>query len=416
MLQVPETLQQVQLPRDAIGVPRREVRGCGGVLPPDWEKACKDSGGATAKRAARGLRLSPQMIAKNDIAWARLDEAPVPEKLARAARLRYVSDDEPGFSRRKNGRGFVYVDEAGRKLRRMRHLQRIHELVIPPAWTDVWICRDEHGHLQVTGRDDQERKQYIYHERWREASNLAKFRRMLRFGTMLPEIRQKVSRQLRQRGDSREKVCSLLLALLDHTSIRVGNEEYVQENGSYGLTTLRRRHITADGAKVCFRFRSKSGKKHCVELNDARLSRLVLRSRDLPGQHLFTYQTASGEYVPATSDDVNAYLRELTGESFTAKDFRTWKASAVAAGMLFDQPDVPSISQRKKIITSVVKHTADVLGNTATVCRKYYIHPLLLESYLEGNLADHFQDFRPRRKKWLSRDEQLLIRFLETIP
>jgi DNA topoisomerase-1 len=354
------------------------------------------------------------MIAKTEIAWAQLDDAAEPPALAEAARLRYVSDEEPGFYRKKNGRGFRYVDGTGRKVRRMRDLQRIHSLVIPPAWTEVWICRDADGHLQVTGRDDQERKQYIYHERWREASNLAKFRRMLKFGTVLPEIRQKVARQLRQRTDTREKVFSLLLALLDHTSIRIGNEEYVQENGSYGLTTLRRRHIVSDGAAVCLNFRSKSGKHHCVAITDPRLAKMVLRSRDLPGQHLFTYKNGGGAYVPATSDDVNAYLRELTGESFTAKDFRTWKASAVAAGMLFDRPEVHSKAQRRKVVTSVVKHVAEVLGNTPTVCRKYYIHRLLLETYLEDDFAEHFDRFRPRRRKWLNRDEQLLIRFLET--
>jgi DNA topoisomerase I len=353
------------------------------------------------------------MIARNEIAWTKLEEALEPQQLAAAARLRYVSDEEPGFYRRKNGKGFIYVDASGRKLRGGRHLARIESLVIPPAWTDVWICRDEAGHLQVTGRDDQERKQYIYHERWREASNFAKFRRMLKFGTILPEIRRNVSRQLRQRNDSREKLCSLLLALLDHTSIRVGNEEYVQENGSYGLTTLRRRHIASEGPAVCLRFRSKSGKQHCVELADRRLAKLVLRSRDLPGQHLFTYQNGNGEYVPATSDDVNTYLRELTGESFTAKDFRTWKGSAVAAGMLYDRPQVAPRTRRRKVVASVVKHTAEVLGNTATVCRKYYVHPRLLESYEEGSLAELFPGFRPRRRKWLSRDEQLLLQFLK---
>jgi DNA topoisomerase-1 len=355
------------------------------------------------------------MIAKNEIAWGELEDSPAPQSLAEAASLQYVTDEEPGFYRRKNGKGFVYVDGSGRKLRGVRHLERIHSLVIPPAWTDVWICRHASGHLQVTGRDDQERKQYIYHERWREASNLAKFRRMLRFGQVLPEIRRNVHSQLRRRNATREKTCSLLLALLDHTSIRVGNEEYVQENGSYGLTTLRRRHITSDGASVCLKFRSKSRKSHCVSIADERLAKLVLRSRDLPGEHLFTYENENGEFVPATSDDVNAFLRELTGESFTAKDFRTWKASAVAAGMLADQPDISSKAQRRKIITSVVKHAAELLGNTATVCRKYYIHPMLLEEYLEGSLGEHFEGFRPRRRKWLNRDEQLLLRFLEHV-
>lgn len=355
------------------------------------------------------------MIASRGNTWAKLEEAPDPEALAKAARLRYVSDEEPGFYRRKFGRGFVFVDEQGRRLRRGKARSRIESLVIPPAWTDVWICRDEDGHLQVTGRDDQQRKQYIYHERWREASNLVKFRRLLRFGLLLPTIRAQVARSLRQRKESREKVCSLVLALLDHTSIRVGNEEYVQENGSFGLTTLRRQHIVQDGSKLCFRFRGKSGVKRCVELGDPRLARLVVRSRDLPGQHLFTYHKEDGQFAPVTSDDVNAYLRELTGESFTAKDFRTWKGSAVAAGMLFDQPAAAALRERRKFVTQVVKHVADVLGNTATVCRKYYIHPRLLEMYLEGEFEQGVRGFPPRRRKWLNRDELLLLHFLEQV-
>lgn len=346
---------------------------------------------------------------------ARLDDAVPPQELAKAARLKYLLDEEPGIHRRKNGRGFVYVDNAGRKVRRGRQLQRIESLVIPPAWTEVWICPVEDGHLQVTGRDEQQRKQYIYHERWREASNLVKFRRMRKFGMMLPEIRQQFHRQLRQRGDSREKACSLLLALLDQTSIRIGNEEYVQENGSYGLTTLRRRHIAVEDATVYIRFRGKSGKKRCVELRDARLAKLVLRYRDLPGSHLFTYRNTEGEYHPTTSDAVNGFLRELTDEAFTAKDFRTWTGSATAVGLLFDQSAIDARRERRKVATQVVKQVAETLGNTTTVCRKYYIHPLLLETYEAGSFQQRVQRFRPRRRKWLSRDEQLLIHFLQAI-
>jgi DNA topoisomerase-1 len=354
------------------------------------------------------------MIAKSATIWSRLDDWPKPQVLAQAARLRYVSDEQPGIHRRKNGRGFIYVNGNGRRLRGGRTLKRIESLVIPPAWTEVWICPEEDGHLQVTGRDEQQRKQYIYHDRWREASNLLKFRRLLKFGAMLPDIRQQVSKNLRQRQDSRAKVCSLVLALLDHTGIRVGNEEYVQENGSYGLTTLRRKHISADGSLICFRFRGKSGVKRCVELRDRRLARLVLRCRDLPGEHLFTYQRDDGTFVPVTSDDVNDYLREVSGESFTAKDFRTWKGSSVAAGLLFDRPDLGAKAVRRKVATQVVKQVAETLANTPAVCRKYYIHPLLLESYQDGDLALYFQGFRARRRKWLSRDEQLLLRFLES--
>jgi DNA topoisomerase-1 len=364
---------------------------------------------------ARRLHCVSAMIAATFPGRSNGDDVLEPQALARAARLHYVSDEEAGIQRRKNGHGFVYVDPRGRRLRSERMLERIQSLAIPPAWTDVWICRDAEGHLQVTGRDQRQRKQYIYHPRWREASNLAKFRRLLRFGLMLPEVRQKVNKQLGQRKDSREKVCSLVLALLDQTSIRVGNEEYVQDNDSYGLTTLRRRHIAIESETICFRFRGKSGKKRCVEVRDRRLARLVARCCGRPGDCVFTYPTDGGGHATIASDDVNSYLRDLTRESFTAKDFRTWKGSAVAAGMLFDQPGVAKKTQRRKIVSQVAKGVGELLGNTPTVCRKYYIHPELLESYIEGDFHERFDGVRPRRRKWLTRDDQLLIQFLQTV-
>ncbi len=338
-----------------------------------------------------------------------------PAALAELAGLQYVCDEEPGLYRRKAGKGFCYVDAHGQRVRRRRTLQRIESLVIPPAWTDVWICKYEDGHLQATGRDEQQRKQYIYHERWREMSNLAKFRRMLDFGLVLPKIRQQTQKQLALRKHCREKVSSLVLALLDETSIRVGNEEYVRENRSYGLTTLRRRHVQVNGAGVCFRFRGKSGIPRCVELRDPRVARLVERCRELPGAHLFVYERDDGGYEPITSDDVNRHLQSLAGEAFTAKDFRTWKASAYAAGRLHDHGEGATKGSRQKAVSQVVKDTAALLGNTPSVCRSYYIHPLLLEFYLEERFPQELGDVRPRSRRWLSREEQILLRFLQSL-
>jgi DNA topoisomerase-1 len=352
------------------------------------------------------------MICRTKIDWSQIDDTLDPPALARAARLRYVSDDEPGFSRRKHQRGFTFIDANGRAVRQSRALQRIQSLVIPPAWRDVWICRFEDGHLQVTGRDEQQRKQYIYHERWRETSNLAKFRRIFRFGTLLPELRKHVQRELRQRKHNQDKVCALVLALLDQTSLRVGNEEYVKANRSYGLTTLRRKHVVLENGDVCLKFRGKSGVPRCILVQDPRLAKLVLRCRDLPGAHLFTYAKEDGGYDCVNSDDVNRHLRALMDESFTAKDFRTWKASAWAAGRLMENNDLTSRSQRNRFVSQVVKQTAEVLGNTPSVCRQFYVHPALLESFIEGEFSRYVARYRARRRRWISGDEQVLLHFL----
>ncbi|MBW3596382.1 MAG: DNA topoisomerase IB [Planctomycetes bacterium] len=346
------------------------------------------------------------------ISWNKLADATEPEALAKLAQLRYVTDDEPGIERRKAGGGFSYIDADGNRVRSRRTRQRIESLVIPPAWTDVWIAADEEAHLQVTGRDDQGRKQYLYHERWRHVSNLAKFRRMLDFGRALPKVRREVHRRLSRRKHSREKVCSLVLALLDETSLRVGNEEYVRENGSYGLTTFRRRHVHVNGAGVSFRFRGKSGVTRTVELRDKRVAKLVERCRELSGRRLFVYEADEGRYEAVTSDDVNEHLQSLAGDSFTTKDFRTWKASAFAAGRLFEE-EAASKRRRRSAISRVVKETAALLGNTPSVCRSAYIHPLLLDAFLEGDFPAEFRDLRIRRDRWRPRDEQILLHFLK---
>jgi DNA topoisomerase-1 len=335
-----------------------------------------------------------------------------PEQLARLARLKYVLDDEAGFGRHMNGSGFQYMNGHGRRLRDSRHLKRIETLAIPPAWTDVWICRQSNGHLQATGRDDRGRKQYIYHEQWREISNEAKFLRLKPSVRFLPDLRRKVSQDLRGRELSRTRVLAGLVALLDLTSIRVGNEEYVRQNDSYGLATLRTRHVTLQGNRAILRFRGKSGLHREASVEDKRLVRLLKQLKGLRGAHVFQFVDEAGQIHPVDSMAVNEYLDERSGHHFTAKDFRTWKASAVAAGLLYSEEPVEKLAARKRIVKKVFAAVAETLGNTPTVCRKYYVHPGLIETYLDGKLTQIFQRFRSSRRKSFNVDEQLLARFL----
>jgi len=335
-----------------------------------------------------------------------------PEELARLARLRYVLDEQPGLAREKNGHGFKYFNGDGRQIRQARLVQRIESLAIPPAWTEVWICRSAEGHLQATGRDARGRKQYIYHERWREISNLAKFWRLKYCAKFLPELRRKVALDLRGRELAQRRVLAGMVALLDLTSIRVGNEEYVRQNNSYGLATLRARHVTFQGRRAVLRFRGKSGLKREAVVEEPRLVRLLKQLKKLPGAHVFQYVDAEGKAHAADATMVNDYLRELANTPFTAKDLRTWKASGMAAGILFDQRDEEKLAGRKRVINQAIRDVAEALGNTTTVCRKYYVHAGLLEVYLEGNLAKFLSRFRPRCQGRLSRDEQILARFM----
>lgn len=334
------------------------------------------------------------------------------EELARFAKLQYVLDEEPGFTRQLNGHGFCYCNGRGRKVRDHRQLKRIEALAIPPAWTEVWICPRSDGHLQATGHDARGRKQYLYHEHWREISNLAKFLRLKSCAKFLPALRHQVSRDLRGHDLTRERVLAGIVALLDLTFIRIGNEEYVRENGSYGLATLRTRHLTIQGNRALLRFKAKSGLRREVLIEDKRLVRFLKQVKKLRGEHVFQYLDAMGQIHVADSIAVNEYLRERTGHSFTAKDFRTWKASAIAAGMLYAEPPAEKLAVRKRVVKQVFAAVAEALGNTPTVCRKYYVHPGLVNSYLDGTFAAIFHRFRPASKPSLSRDEQLLNRFL----
>lgn len=303
---------------------------------------------------------------------------------AKFAGLRYVSDERPGIQRRRAGKHFSYVGLDGAPIRDEAALKRIKSLAIPPAWTDVWICPSPRGHIQATGRDAKGRKQYRYHPRWRGVRDETKYHRMLAFGQALPTIRARVNQDLGMRGLPREKILATVVCLLEATLIRVGNEEYARENHSYGLTTMEDRHVDVEGSMLEFHFRGKSGVEHVVDFRDKRVSRVIKKLRDLPGHHLFEYIDEQGEQQTIDSDDVNAYLQEITGEEFTAKDFRTWAGSLLAAQALQEFESIDSEAQAKKNIVHAIEQVAQRLGNTPSVCRKCYVHPEILNAYLEG--------------------------------
>jgi DNA topoisomerase I len=304
-----------------------------------------------------------------------------------AAGLHYTLDQHPGFTRARAGKGFAYRDTHGRPLRDARVLARIRALAIPPAWTDVWICPSATGHIQATGRDSKGRKQYRYHARWRVVRDETKYQRLLEFARLLPRIRARVQADLGEPGLSRRKVVATVVRLLETTLIRVGNEEYARQNRSYGLTTMRSSHVDVSGARVKFRFRGKSGRDHVIDLLDRGLSRIVKRCQELPGQQLFQYVGDQGRRRSLESADVNAYLREITGADFTAKDFRTWAGTVLAAWALHDLPVPRSGKPTRRNVVRAIETVADRLGNTPSVCRKCYVHPEVVAAYLDGSLA-----------------------------
>jgi DNA topoisomerase I len=309
-----------------------------------------------------------------------------PVASAKQAGLRYVNGAEPGITRKRSGRGFVYLDAHGRPVHDAKVLARIRSLVIPPAWEKVWICPLEEGHLQATGRDQRGRKQYRYHPKYRLARDENKFGRMLAFAEVLPKIRGQLKEDLALHGLPKRKVLAAVVTLLDRTCIRVGNEAYAKENNSYGLTTLHDRHVDVSPPRIRFHFRGKSGQLHDLELMDPKLAKIVKQCRDLPGYELFQYVDDHGEHATIDSSDVNDYLREMTGEDFTAKDFRTWHGSGHAAQLLAEMGRAESEAQMKRNIVAAVKATAALLGNRPATCRKYYIHPCVAESYTAGTI------------------------------
>jgi DNA topoisomerase-1 len=345
---------------------------------------------------------------------------PDPVESAKSAGLRYVSDDRPGIRRRRSGTSFRYVHPDGTPVRDEPTLRRIRSLVIPPAWTDVWITTDPRGHLQATGRDAKGRKQYRYHPRWRAVRDETKYGRMIAFGRALPAIRARIDHDLRRPGLPREKVLATIVRLLETTLIRVGNEEYARENRSYGLTTLRSRHVDVHGSELRFSFRGKSGKEHHVALHDRRLARVMRRLQELPGQEVFQYVDDDGARVSIDSDDVNAYLREIAGEEFSAKDFRTWAGTVLCSVALRELDAATSETEAKHNVAQVVKQVAQQLGNTPAVCRACYVHPTVIEAYLEASPDRPFADALGREltataeaESTLDPDEVAVLRMLQ---
>jgi len=310
--------------------------------------------------------------------------APDPVASAREAGLRYVSDSRPGIRRLKSGKTFRYVTPEGKPLRDRETLARIKSLVIPPAWTDVWICPIANGHLQATGRDARGRKQSRYHPKWREVRDENKYERMVHFAAALPLIRARVKEDLARPGMPREKVLATIVSVMEQTHIRVGNEEYARTNKSYGLTTLRNKHVEVHGSEVTFSFQGKSRVHHTVSLRDRRLARIIKQCTELPGYELFQYVDADGTLHKIDSSDVNEYLREITGQHFTAKDFRTWAGSVLACGVLQEIGPFTSATEAKKNVVAAIAKVAAQLGNTPSVCRKCYVHPAVLDAYLGG--------------------------------
>ena len=332
-----------------------------------------------------------------------------PIESAQAAGLRYVSDTQPGIRRKKSGKGFSYVGTDGKPIRDEKELARIRSLAIPPAYTDVWICPIPNGHIQATGRDARGRKQYRYHPKWREARDETKFGRMLAFSEVLPKIRERIDRDLARPGLPREKVLATVVRLLECTCIRVGNDEYAKANRSYGLTTLQDRHVEISGSNLRFEFRGKSGKTHRVDLNDRRLARIVQRCQALPGEDLFQFLDDEGVRQTIGSGDVNDYIKEISGQEFTAKDFRTWAGTLLAVGALTEIGPWSSQRHAKSNVLKAIDLVAEQLNNTRAVCRKYYVHPAIFETYLAGTLVDALQNGTQESTKSALADEEAAV-------
>ncbi|HYO84596.1 MAG TPA: DNA topoisomerase IB [Bryobacteraceae bacterium] len=322
-----------------------------------------------------------------------------PLQSAKAAGLRYVRDGEPGIRRLKSGKSFRYVDPNGSPVRDDETLERIRSLVIPPAWTDVWICKSADGHLQAVGRDAKGRKQYRYHPEYRHQRDQTKYSRMVAFGEALKLIRKRIDEDLQLPGLPRNKVLAAVVKLLETTCMRIGNDEYKAQNDSYGLTTLQDHHVKVQGGSMRFNFRGKSGQMQDITLDDPRLAKIVRRCRDLPGYELFQYLDEAGNVVDVTSSDVNAYIREITGEDFTAKDFRTWGGTGWAALILEQLGRCDTQTDVKKRVVEAIKEVASRLGNRPATCRKYYVHPAVLDAYSDGSLFDALKAARGDRRQ-----------------
>ena len=309
-----------------------------------------------------------------------------PRRAAASAGLSYVSDDSPGIRRRRSGKGFYYIDRSGTRISDPAIIERIQQLAIPPAYRDVWICRSANGHIQATGRDAKGRKQYRYHRRFRELRESGKYEHVIAFARMLPGIRKTVAQHLALNGMPRDKVLATVVHLLEATLIRIGNDGYARENESFGLTTLRNRHVAVEGSDIRFKFKGKSGKEWNLKIHDKRVAKIVRACQELPGQDLFQYIDDDGARRHITSQDVNAYLKTITGQDVTAKDFRTWTGTVLAALALAEFETFDSDAGAKRNIRAAIEAVSARLGNTPTICRKCYVHPEIVSSYLQGDL------------------------------
>lgn len=358
-------------------------------------------------------RKPPKMAKKNEFHELYAD----PSKSAAWAGLRYTNDDKPGYTRRKTGKAYTFLDEKGARVADEKVLERLKALVIPPAWKNVWICKSPKGHLQVTGRDEKGRKQYIYHPQWQQARSLTKFGRMIEFGKQLPKLRERIQEDINSRKLDRRKVTALVLSLMDNALIRIGNRHYAKSNKSYGLTTLRDKHVEINGSNIRFSFRGKKGVEHEIDLEDKRLARLVKKCRDIPGYDLFQYYDENGERQTLESGDVNEYLHAAMEEEFTAKDFRTWggtvKMVECLEAVLEEDPDL----DKEKSIKAAVKEVAKGLGNTPTVCSKYYIHPEVVNLFREDKLLTYLKrhDAESPQIPYLSGTEELVLKMLQRV-
>ena len=318
---------------------------------------------------------------------------------AKEACLTYVSDQEPGIQRRKSGKGFRYIDSNKRPISNVGTLARIQSLVIPPAWTDVWICGDPDGHLQATGRDLRGRKQYRYHPRWSQTRDEVKYSSLAAFALALPALRERIDHDLRKRGLTRERVLASVVWLIDHTMIRVGNAVYARDNKSFGLTTLRSRHVKVEGDRLRFAFKGKSGKEWNLKLVDRRMAKIVRSIQEIPGQHLFQYIDDNGERRVVRSQDVNDYIRDASGKDFSSKHFRTWGGTTRALTLFAAAPQPETKRGTAKLMNKIIDQVSTRLGNTRTVCRKCYIHPKVFESWSAGRLENELARVNKTRRK-----------------
>ncbi len=339
-----------------------------------------------------------------------------PKITAKAAGLRYVSDTSPGYTRKASGKGFSYYDADGTPVKDKELIERFNKLVIPPAYTNVWISPHENSHLQFTGTDAAGRKQYRYHADWNKLRNQSKYHRLQAFATHLPAIREQVDKDLNRRNLDHDKVLALVVRLMELTSIRIGNESYKKLYGSYGLTTMMDKHVKIDGSKINFEFKGKKGVYHKIDLQSKKLARLVKQCRDIPGKELFQYYDDDGKHCTIDSGDVNTYLKNITSEDFTAKDFRTWAGSVSALYAFKEAGNFENQTQCKKNIISVLDEVAVTLGNTRTVCKKYYVHPTIISSYEHGTLfkyIDHLDEVKDHKASELNTAEKALLSILE---